>query len=240
MAYPGPIRRLSSLDRLLSVLGRGLVGAVTAPAPGRANPANGMSEGLAGDAEAGGAGNSADEAARTVATDEAGAARRHAAGLMRVDHVGEVCAQALYEGHALTVDDPALSAFFLAAADEERDHLAWTAQRLAELGARPSVLLPVWYLGSLGLGALAGLGGRQRALGFMAETERQVEAHLQDHLDRLPPNDGRSRAIVAQMKADEARHALKARDLGGSPMPAPVRAAMRLMSKVMTTVAYRL
>jgi ubiquinone biosynthesis monooxygenase Coq7 len=138
------------------------------------------------------------------------------------------------------VGDEDLSAFFQAAADEERDHLAWTAQRLRELHARPSALMPMWYLGSLIMGALAGLGGGRLALGFMAETERQVEAHLQGHLERLPTNDSRSRAIVMQMKLDEARHADQARSRDATPMPRPVAAAMRLMSRVMTTVAYRL
>ena len=227
MVKPESIRRLSSLDRLLSVLGRGLADAGTAPASSRANPADGIADGAFEGADADAGANERD-------------LRRHSAGLMRVNHVGEVCAQALYEGHALTVDDPALSTFFLAAADEERDHLAWTARRLEELQARPSALLPLWFVGSLSLGALAGLGGRRRALGFMAETERQVEAHLQGHLERLPVNDQRSRAIVAQMKADEARHADQARERGGAPMPRPVIAMMRLMSRIMTSVSYRL
>ena len=159
--------------------------------------------------------------------------------ITNINHVGEVCAQALYEGHALTVRNEQLSTFFLAAADEEHDHLAWTAQRLRELQSRPSLLMPVWYVGSLSLGALAGLAGGRRALGFMAETERQVEAHLQGHLERLPDNDSRSRAIVMQMKDDEARHADQAWAEGASPMPMPVAALMRFASRIMTTVAYR-
>jgi ubiquinone biosynthesis monooxygenase Coq7 len=160
--------------------------------------------------------------------------------LMRVNHVGEVCAQALYEGHALTIRDARLAAFFRHAAGEERDHLAWTARRLDELQARPSLLMPLWYAGSLALGAAAGLAGGPRALGFMAETERQVEAHLDGHLERLPAGDASSRAILAQMKLDEARHGAQARDAGADPLPAPVVAAMRLASRVMTTVAERI
>ncbi len=215
------IRRLSAMDRLLAVAARGLSDALTTPAPTRPRPL-----------PRGGPG------AREDRLDEA--ARQHSAGLMRVNHVGEVCAQALYEGHALTVPDERLATFFLAAADEERDHLAWTRQRLVELQASPSMLNPLWYAGSLSLGALAGLAGGPKALGFMAETERQVEAHLQGHLQRLPESDARSRVIVEEMKADEARHADEARSKGGSPMPLPVIGLMRLMSKVMTTVAYRI
>lgn len=214
------IRHPSRFERLLSLLARGMRDATTPAVAVRPNPADRL-----------------DHEANLDALDET--ARRHAAGLMRVNHVGEVCAQALYEGHALTVRDDCLSTFFLRAADEERDHLAWTAHRLGQLRARRSLLLPVWYAGSLSLGALAGLGGKGRALGFMAETERQVEAHLQGHLERLPRNDERSRAIVSQMKADEAAHADKAWAQGAVPVPAPVVAAMRFMSKVMTTVAYR-
>jgi 3-demethoxyubiquinol 3-hydroxylase len=215
------LRRLSPFDRLLAIAARGLADATTTPAPTRPMP---VPRGV--------------PAAADEVLDEG--ARLHAGGLMRVNHVGEICAQALYEGHALTVRDDRLSSFFLAAADEERDHLAWTRQRLRELDANPSLLNPVWYLGSLSMGALAGLAGGPRALGFMAETERQVEAHLQGHLQRLPENDLRSRAIVEEMKADEARHADEARSKGATPMSWPVVGAMRLMSKVMTTLAYRI
>ncbi len=225
-----PVRRLSRLDRLLTVLARGLADATTEPVAGRPSPARGIAEGLPKEGTPGSAhGEGVPDPARY-----------HAAGLMRVNHVGEVCAQALYEGHALTVSDERLAARFLAAADEERDHLAWTSQRLRELDAKPSALMPVWYLGSLAIGAAAGLAGPRRALGFMAETERQVEAHLQGHLERLPPQDERSRAIVARMKTDEARHADDAMAAGADTMPAPVRGLMRAMSRVMTTVAYRL
>lgn len=215
------IRRLSTFDKLLSVLARGAVDATTSVTALRPSSSPGAP----------------DLSSVEEALDEP--SRRHAAGLMRVNHVGEICAQALYEGHALTVRDERLSAFFRAAANEERDHLAWTGQRLRELGARPSVILPVWYLGSLAIGALAGRGGGRWALGFMAETERQVEAHLQGHLQRLPENDARSRAIVTRMKADEARHAEQARFEGGAPMPVPVVGAMQFVSKIMTTIAYR-
>ena len=215
------VRRMSTVDRLLAVATRALADATTTPLPTRPMP---VPRGM--------------PASSDDALDED--ARHHAGALMRVNHVGEVCAQALYEGHALTVRDSRLSAFFLAAADEERDHLAWTRQRLRELDANPSLLNPLWYAGSLSLGALAGIAGGPRALGFMAETERQVEAHLQAHLRRLPEKDLRSRAIVEEMKADEARHADEARSKGARPMPLPVIGAMRLMSKVMTTLAYRI
>ncbi len=220
-----PLRLLSPLERFLSVLGRGMADAANPPLASRPNPAGPPA--------------TADEEQNNRSS-QAKQAVRHSAGLMRINHVGEVCAQALYEGHALTVRDPELTAFFLEAAAEERDHLAWTRQRLDELQSHPSALLPVWYAGSLALGAAAGLAGRSRALGFMAETERQVEAHLLDHLDRLPEDDQRSRAIVAQMMEDESRHAVQAEIQGATPLPGPIRGAMRLLSRVMTTVAYRI
>ncbi|MEI2416950.1 2-polyprenyl-3-methyl-6-methoxy-1,4-benzoquinone monooxygenase [Orrella sp. JC864] len=166
--------------------------------------------------------------------------RRHAAGLMRVNHVGEVCAQALYRGQAAVCKDAAARRLFEQAAREEVDHLAWCAQRIQELGSRPSLLNPLWYAGSFGLGLAAGLAGPARNLGFMAETERQVEQHLDGHLKSLPEQDERSRRIVQQMKQDESEHRQKAEDGGGVRLPAPVRGAMRLMSKVMTVTAYRL
>jgi ubiquinone biosynthesis monooxygenase Coq7 len=165
--------------------------------------------------------------------------RRLAAALMRVNHVGEVCAQALYDGQAAVTADQALRARLREAASEEGDHLAWTRERIAELGGRPSLLNPVWYAGAFAIGVLAGRAGDRTSLGFMAETERQVEAHLDGHLDRLPPGDVRSRAIVAQMKIDEAAHAQAAIELGGEPLPPPVRAAMRLAARLMTTTAHR-
>lgn len=166
--------------------------------------------------------------------------RRHAAGLMRVNHVGEVCAQALYQGQAAGAADPALRAFFQRAGQEELDHLAWTKQRLDELESRPSMLNPIWYAGAYSLGLLAARMGDSRSLGFTVETERQVEEHLAGHMSRLPESDAASRAIVAVMKDDEAAHGAAARRLGAAELPAPVKWAMRLAAKVMTTTAYRI
>lgn len=168
------------------------------------------------------------------------AEKRHAAGLMRVNHAGEICAQALYQGQALTARNPEAKAALTQAALEETEHLNWCATRLAELGSHTSRLNPLWYSGSLAIGMLAGALGDQWNLGFLAETERQVEAHLQSHLERLPAQDAKSRAIVEQMKIDEARHATTAIAHGGAPLPLPVRLAMKLTSKVMTTLAYRI
>lgn len=165
---------------------------------------------------------------------------RHAAGLMRVNHVGEICAQALYRGQALWCDDAQVQDVMLHAAEEEVDHLAWCRQRLDELHSRASVLNPLWYTGSFGLGLLAGRAGRAWNLGFMAETERQVEQHLTGHLQALPEADQRSRRVITQMRDDEIGHRTTAELHGGVPLPAPVRAAMRCMSRVMTTTAYRL
>lgn len=166
--------------------------------------------------------------------------RRHAAGLMRVNHVGEVCAQALYQAQALSTRDPALKRHFEEAAREETDHLAWTQQRLDELGASRSILNPLWYAGAFGIGLLAGRAGDAVSLGFVVETERQVEQHLEGHLSTLPAADLRSQAIVRQMKEDEARHGLAAQQAGAAELPAPLRWAMRAAAKVMTTTAYRL
>jgi 3-demethoxyubiquinol 3-hydroxylase len=160
--------------------------------------------------------------------------------LMRVNHVGEVCAQALYNAQALTARNPALQQQFEQAAREETDHLVWTQQRLAELNARPSLLNPLWYAGAFGLGLLAGRAGDAISLGFVVETERQVEAHLADHLERLPEADARSRAVVQHMKDDEARHAVHAQEAGAATLPSPVRWAMRLAARVMTTTAHRI
>lgn len=168
------------------------------------------------------------------------AERREAGALMRVNHVGEVCAQALYTAQAAVTRDPALRAHFLEAAHEETDHLAWTRQRLDELGARPSILNPLWYAGAFGLGLVAGRLGDPLSLGFVAETERQVEAHLDSHLDRLPSGDSASKAVVEQMKLDEARHASQAVDAGAAELPAPAKALMRVASRVMTTLAHRI
>ncbi|HEY2927605.1 2-polyprenyl-3-methyl-6-methoxy-1,4-benzoquinone monooxygenase [Piscinibacter sp.] len=165
-------------------------------------------------------------------------ARRHAGALMRVNHVGEVCAQALYHAQALSTRDPALKRHFENAARDETDHLAWTQQRLDELGAHMSWLNPLWYAGAFGIGLLAGRTGDATSLGFVVETERQVEQHLEAHLSSLPPADLRSQAIVRQMKDDEARHANAAQQAGATELPAPVRWAMRAAAKVMTTTAH--
>jgi ubiquinone biosynthesis monooxygenase Coq7 len=166
--------------------------------------------------------------------------RRLSGALMRVNHVGEVCAQALYQAQALTSRSPELRAQMEQAAREETDHLAWTLQRLGQLGARPSLLNPLWYAGAFGIGLLAGRLGDAVSLGFVVETERQVEQHLASHLDRLPEADKTSRAIVEQMKLDEARHADAAQAAGGTALPAPVRWLMRAAAKVMTTTAHRI
>jgi ubiquinone biosynthesis monooxygenase Coq7 len=159
---------------------------------------------------------------------------------MRVNHVGEVCAQALYAAQALGTRDPALREHFLEASREEGDHLAWTKDRLDELGARPSLLNPLWYAGAFGLGLVASRLGDRLSLGFVVETERQVEAHLASHLERLPQGDHESRAIVAQMKDDEALHAREAEQAGALQLPEPVKALMRSAARVMTTTAHYL
>ncbi len=168
------------------------------------------------------------------------AERRHAAALMRVNHVGEICAQALYQGQAMMSRDPVIRDALRQASQEETEHLAWTERRIADLGGRKSLLNPLWYGGALCLGVLAGRFGERLNLGFLAETERQVEKHLKGHLDTLPAGDLRSRAIVEQMKADEAEHADTAVRLGAHELPAPAKAAMRLGAKLMTTLAYRI
>lgn len=207
---------LSPLERMLALTGRALAAVAAAPAETRPSPA-------------------------TALPDDDGlspAERRLSGALMRVNHVGEVCAQALYEGQALTTRDPVLRAQFVQAAAEEGDHLAWTRGRLEELGDRPSLLNPLWYAGALALGVIAGRAGDRLSLGFMAETERQVEQHLDGHLDRLPEADERSRAIVRVMKDDEVAHAETAMRLGGVNLPAPARGLMRVAAKVMTTTAH--
>ena len=167
------------------------------------------------------------------------AERAHAAALMRVNHVGEICAQALYQGQALTARDPGARAKLEQAAREEEDHLVWSAERIRELGGRPSLLNPAWYAGAFAMGALAGALGDRWNLAFLAETERQVEEHLSGHLEALPAEDRRTRAVVEAMRADEARHRESALELGAAELPEPVKLAMRLASRVMTTVAYR-
>jgi ubiquinone biosynthesis monooxygenase Coq7 len=163
---------------------------------------------------------------------------RLSAGLMRVNHTGEICAQALYSGQALFARDPAVRAALQVAAAEERDHLSWCRQRLGELGSRPSLLDPLWYAGSFGFGIASGLAGDRWSMGFLAETEKQVERHLQGHLERLPPEDARSRAVVDQMRLDEIRHGLAGNALGARELPLAVKAAMRIASRVMTRTAY--
>ncbi|XDJ35489.1 MAG: 2-polyprenyl-3-methyl-6-methoxy-1,4-benzoquinone monooxygenase [Burkholderia sp.] len=166
--------------------------------------------------------------------------RKHAAGLMRVNHVGEVCAQALYQAQKLSTSSPSLKALFEKAAREEEDHLAWTMQRLGSLDSRPSLLNPLWYGGALAIGLVAGRLGDRASLGFMAETERQVECHLDSHLAELPSGDAASHAIVEQMREDEAKHARTAACAGGTELPMPARWLMLAASKVMARTAYYL
>ena len=168
------------------------------------------------------------------------AERAHSAALMRVNHVGEVCAQALYQGQALTARDPENRRALEKAAKEEQDHLAWSAERIRELGGRPSLLNPVWYAGALAMGAAAGVLGDRWNLAFLAETERQVEEHLVGHLGQLSPADGRTRALVEQMAVEEGQHRATAMSLGAAEMPAPAKGLMRVLAKVMTAVAYRI
>src|SRR5688572_6647858 len=210
-------RRLPLLDRLLVEAQRALDTTLAPARAERANPA---------------------EAAGDLVLDEPD--RRHAAGLMRVNHTGEVCAQALYVGQAAVARDPATRAQLLEAAQEETDHLAWCASRLVELDSRPSLFNPLWYAGSYAIGVAAGLRGDGWNLGFVAETERQVEAHLHEHLERLPPGDGRSRAILTTMQADEARHAEHAEAAGARVLPPPIPTLMAFASGVMKAVAYRI
>jgi ubiquinone biosynthesis monooxygenase Coq7 len=166
--------------------------------------------------------------------------REESARLMRINHAGEVAAQALYQGQALTARLEQVRERMAQAAREENDHLEWCEQRVHELGGRTSLLNPFWYLGSFAIGATAGAIGDKWSLGFVAETEGQVIRHLDEHLQRIAPRDGKSRAILAQMREDEAHHGATAKAAGGADLPAPVRGLMKLMSKVMTTTAYRL
>lgn len=174
------------------------------------------------------------------ASDLTSVQKAEAGALMRVNHVGEVCAQALYTAQAYATRNAVLRAHFQSASAEESDHLAWTRQRLDELGSRPSLLNPLWYAGAFGLGLLAGRLGDTASLGFVVETEKQVEAHLQSHMEKLPANDHASRAIVAQMKDDEARHARDAEAAGAKRLPLPIVGLMRMAAKVMTTIAHRI
>lgn len=222
-----PGRRLSPLDAWIAAADsalRTVAGGATASRPPAAPPRHAGVTPEAQDASSG-----------TLGEEQ----RRLSGALMRVNHVGEVCAQALYQAQALTARSEGLRTQMLAAAREEADHLAWTQQRLAALGDRPSLLNPLWYGGAFAIGLLAGRLGDAVSLGFVVETERQVEQHLAGHLERLPEADIESRAIVAQMQADEARHADDALAAGAVPLPAPVQGLMRLAAKVMTTVAHR-
>jgi 3-demethoxyubiquinol 3-hydroxylase len=210
------IRMLSPLDRLLIGCERALEAIAGSPQAQRPSPAAGIAEAELDDAE-----------------------RSHAAGLMRINHTGEVCAQALYFGQAALARDADNRQHLLHAAVEETDHLAWCAQRLQQLDSRPSLLNPLWYAGSYAIGAAAAMAGDPVSLGFVVETERQVEAHLAEHLEKLPTQDGRSRAVLTQMQLDEIRHAEAARRRGGIDLPFPLPQLMHFSSLVMKAVAYR-
>ncbi len=209
---------LSPLDRLLLIADQALRGLPGGPRSAQPSPADATPE----------------------ADDITAGERRHAAALMRVNHAGELAAQGLYLGQSLTARTADTVAHLRSAGTEEKAHVAWCRERVAALGGRASLLDPVWFAGSVAIGALAGLAGDAWSLGFIAETERQVQAHLDDHLHRLPAADERSRAVIEQMRRDEIRHGEDARRAGGRELPAPVRGLMRLASKVMTTTAYRL
>jgi len=211
-----PARRLSLADRLIQEIDRGLRTVAAANVSARPFPDQGMAE-----------------------ADLDPPARRHAAALMRVNHAGEIAAQALYHGQALTARNPAVREQMLAAARDETDHLAWCERRVRELDSRTSLLAPVWYAGSFAIGAIAGLAGDRTSLGFVAETEKQVIEHLESHLHELPPDDERSRRIIEQMHVDEARHGAEARSAGGRDLPRPVRELMRRTAQIMTRAAYR-
>lgn len=207
-------RVLSPLDRLLELADSCLRARFARPVSGRPTPG------------------------QPAATPSDPGSRRHAAGLMRVNHAGEMAAQGLYHGQALTARRPETRAALRKAADEEGAHLAWCRDRLDELGARQSLLDPLWYAGSVAIGALAGLAGDRISLGFMAETERQVERHLASHLERLPADDTRSRAIIQQMRADEIAHGGAAIAAGAAPLPEPMPGIMRVTARIMTRTAY--
>jgi len=206
----------SPVDQLIAAADRALRTLAATPAASRPSPAGGVNE------------------PEPLSDGDA----REAVALMRVNHVGEVCAQALYDAQALAARSPELRAMFEQAAREEADHLAWTEERIRALGGRTSLLNPLWYGGAFAIGLAAARIGDRASLGFMAETERQVEQHLQGHLDQLPESDAASRAIVAQMKEDEVRHADAATALGGAELPLPVRMAMRLAARIMTRTAH--
>jgi len=211
-----PGQALNAIDRAIVELDRALRTVAGVHAARRASPADTVPE-----------------------ADLAAGEREHAAALMRVNHVGEVCAQALYQGQSLTARNDSVRASLEQAAQEEEDHLAWSANRIRELGGRASLLNPLWYAGSLAMGMVAGALGDRWNLAFLAETEHQVEEHLGGHLERLAPEDARTRAVVEAMRADEARHRETAVALGAAELPQPVKVAMRAVAKVMTAVAYR-
>lgn len=214
---PEPTRRLGLVDRLIQELDRGLRTVAAANVAARPFPSGASSESVVEPAD-----------------------RRHAAGLMRVNHAGEIAAQALYHGQALTARNPQVRAALLEAGREETDHLAWCEQRVRELDSHTSLLAPLWYAGSFAIGVLAGLAGDRTSLGFVAETERQVTEHLESHLKRLPDGDERSRRIVEQMRDDEVRHGSEALAAGGRELPRMIRDLMRRTARVMTRAAYRI
>jgi ubiquinone biosynthesis monooxygenase Coq7 len=210
-------RQFSPLDRILAGVDYALRTVNSAPTrAARPNPSSGIEE-------------------TSLSDDE----KKHAAGLMRVNHAGEIAAQGLYQGHAAVARDPATEEQMKNAADEELDHLAWCEQRLSELDSGPSVLRPIWYVGAFTIGAASGVLGDRWSLGFIEETERQVSEHLTGHLGKLPENDLRSRAIVAQMRDEEEEHGANAKEAGAMPLPPPVRELMRAVATVMTRTAYR-
>ena len=213
--------RLSPFDQLIAAADRALRTLASDPQPSRANPAGTVP-------------------AQVPAPSLSAPERCEAAALMRVNHVGEVCAQAMYDAQALAANSPALRETFMRAAQEEADHLAWTQQRIVELGGRISLLNPLWYSGAFAIGLAAARLGDRVSLGFMAETERQVEKHLQSHLERLPEADIESRAIVEQMRHDESQHAEAAVQGGGATLPLPARWAMRVAARIMTRTAHYL
>ena len=208
-------RALTLMDRLITEFDRALRTVSSSAKATRGSPAEGVAE-----------------------NQLTGTQRDLAARLMRVNHSGEIAAQALYSGQALTAREPRLRAELIEAAREEHDHLAWCEERTRELGARVSLLAPAWYAGSLLIGAVAGLAGDRASLGFLAETERQVTAHLDRHLQRLPADDARSRAIIERMRAEEIAHRTRAEHLGGGVAPVPIRVAMRATARIMTTVSH--
>jgi ubiquinone biosynthesis monooxygenase Coq7 len=211
-------RKYTPIDRVIAAIDEGLrVSTGEAPEPFRKNPAGDLPEPDLDERE-----------------------REHAAGLMRINHTGEVCAQALYAGQAATARRDETRESMQQAADEEIDHLAWCEDRLRELDSKPSLLNPLWYAGSFAIGAIAGIAGDEWSLGFVKETENQVEAHLNDHLSKLPERDARSQAILDQMKVDEAEHARMAEQAGARDLPEPVQKAMGVMAGVMKTLVYRI